>query len=272
MKPRLRVAVLAYHSQDIQGNDYGTNDHVALAEDVRLVARLGLTLVSADRVVAALAGRATIPSPCVAFTCDDGAVTDFDDVDDAVHGRQRSFFNIMASAFGPPSRPLMTSFVIGDPESRRTLELTCLQGRPWLSETWWPRAVATGRWHIGCHSWDHHHPTLGAYAGLAADKAMFRSVDHEAEAARQVGQAVQYIRSRAPNPGDRLFAYPYGNWTDYLANEYLPASAGTLGLSAAFTTQPEVLHDGSDRWKLPRFVCRSDWNTPEGLERILRQL
>lgn len=268
MRP-FRVAVLAYHSQDIQGNDYRDNDHVALAQDLRLIADLRLPLVSARAVADALAGRRELPERCVALTCDDGASLDFLDVVDPVHGLQRGFFQILSERSVDVA---MTSFVIADPEARATLERTCLDGRPWLGEDWWPRAAASGRWHLGCHSWDHQHPTLTDYANLPEDRALFRGVDGYAAAARQIGQAAAYLRRRAANPADCLFAYPYGHWTEYLAREYLPNHRAEHGLIAAFTTAPEILHEQTDPWLLPRFVCRADWKTPEGLAEILRRL
>lgn len=264
-----RAAVLAYHSQDIQGNDYATNDHIALAEDLRRITGMGLPLVSAAMLADALSGRASLPVRCVVLTCDDGADLDFVDVVDEIHGEQRSFFNILADY---DARAIMTSFVIADPAARATLEQTCLNGRPWLSESWWSRAVASGRWHLGCHSWDHQHPSLTAYAALPEERSLFRAVDGYREAAFQVGQAAAYVRARAPNPGDRLFAYPYGHWTEYLAREYLPDRRAEHGLSAAFTTAPEYVHEGSDPWLIPRFVCRADWRSPEQLARILAQI
>jgi peptidoglycan/xylan/chitin deacetylase (PgdA/CDA1 family) len=272
MSRPLRVAVLAYHSQDLQGNDYHDNDHVALAEDLRNIAGLGLPLVPAVAVAEALRGRGVLPPRCVCLTCDDGALPDFADVVDPRHGAQKSFFRLLGEAAGAAGPAVMTSFVIADPEARATLERTCLDGRPWMGEAWWPQAVASGRWHLGCHSWDHQHPSLPAYAGLPAERTEFRGVDGEAEAEAQVGRAAVYLRRRAANPGDRLFAYPYGHWTDYLVRDYLPTRMARHGLIAAFTTRPEILHEASDPWRLPRFVCRADWKTPEDLLTILRQL
>lgn len=272
MNKPMRVAVLAYHSQDIQGNDYHNNDHVALAEDLRLIAGLRLPLVPAVAVAEALAGRMTLPERCVALTCDDGADLDFIDVVDPVHGFQKSFHTVLTEASAEAEPPLMTAFVIADPEARQVLERTCLDGKPWMNEAWWPRAVATGRWHLGCHSWDHQHPSLPPYADLPPERTMFHAVDNLAAAERQIRRAVEYLRHRAANPGDRLFAYPYGNWTDYLVREYLPNHAGQHGLIAAFTTRPEILHEAANPWLLPRYVCRADWKTPEGLATILRQL
>lgn len=272
MSSRFRGAVLAYHSQDIQGNDYHNNDHVALAEDIHLLADLKLPLMSAIAFAEAFVGKAELPERFVVLTCDDGAAPDFVNVVDPVYGPQRSFYNILSEAASQLSDAVMTSFVIADPEARSTLELTCLDGRPWMGDSWWAQAVATGRWHLGCHSWDHQHPTLPDYSLLASERTLFRAVDNEKAAQRQIAEAATYLRQRVPNPGDRLFAYPFGNWTEYLIRDYLPKRMDEHGLLAAFTTQPEVLHEGCDRWLLPRFVCRADWKSPDGLVDILKQL
>lgn len=272
MSNHFRVAVLAYHSQDIQGNEYSENDHVALAEDLNVIAGLALPVVSAWAVAEALAGRYVLPDRCVALTCDDGAALDFRDVIDPVHGFQRSFNRILTDSYGEYETPIMTSFVIASPDARRGLEQSCLDGKAWMDDDWWPDAVASGRWHLGCHSWDHQHPTLPAYSGMVDEKIRFQAVNDVASADLQINNALRYLRERAANPGDRLFAYPYGNWTDYLVQQFLPEQVCHHGLTAAFTTQPEVLHESSNPWLLPRFVCRADWKSPEQLASILRQI
>ena len=58
----MRVPVLAYHSNNISGNDYASNDHVALAEDLRMIQRSGLRIVpqsSTRPVWSAAVGGAT---------------------------------------------------------------------------------------------------------------------------------------------------------------------------------------------------------------------
>ncbi|MGC1818206.1 MAG: polysaccharide deacetylase family protein [Casimicrobiaceae bacterium] len=268
----MAIAVLAYHSQDIGGNDYHVNDHVALEEDVRRIAASGLPVVSAVSVASAIAARSPLPERAVVLTCDDGAMLDFADCEVPGHGVQKGFYRIVRESGIAPRAGRMTSFVIADPKARATLERTCLDGAQWLGEDWWPRAIVDGSWHLGVHSWDHHHPTLARYAGLPPAVAEFRGVDSYAEADRQVSVAARYLRARAANPGDRLFAYPYGNWTDYLAGDYFPHHADEHGMIAAFTTEPEFVHAGSNRWRLPRFVCRLHWRSPEELAAILRRL
>ena len=75
----MRVPVLAYHSNNIAGNDYADNDHVALAHDLRLIHRRGLRIVSLARVVDALLGAAPEASVenAVALSFDDGSWFDW---------------------------------------------------------------------------------------------------------------------------------------------------------------------------------------------------
>ena len=51
----MRVPVLTYHSNNVGGNDYANNDHVALAADLRRIRALGLRIVPLSLVVDNLA-------------------------------------------------------------------------------------------------------------------------------------------------------------------------------------------------------------------------
>ena len=53
----MRVPILTYHSNNISGNDYASNDHVALAADLRLIHDRGLRIVPLARVVDVFARR-----------------------------------------------------------------------------------------------------------------------------------------------------------------------------------------------------------------------
>ena len=80
-----------------------------------------------------------------------------------------------------------------------------------------------------------------------------------------------YLRV-VPNAAARLFAYPYGEFNDFLVRTFLPELAQREPASAplaAFTTQAGYLEAGADRWRLPRFVCGDHWKSPEGLRAIL---
>jgi hypothetical protein len=268
----MAIAVLTYHSQPIEGNDYHDNDHIALAEDLSVAVAAGIRIMSASELAAALFTKAPLPQRAIVLTCDDGADLDFVDRDVPGWGEQRSFYGIVRDREPTLGSIIMTSFVIADPAARATLEHTCLGGAEWLGEAWWPVAVATGSWHLGVHCWDHHHPTLPRYRGAALAQREFRGVLDFDEADLQVRKAADYLRAHAPNPADCLFAYPYGNASRYLAEEYFPLEAHRHRMIAAFTTDPEFVHPGTGHWKIPRFVCRLHWRSQGEFRALLRQL
>ena len=41
----MKVAVLAYHSQNVNGSTYATNDHIALATDLSLIRQRGIPVL-----------------------------------------------------------------------------------------------------------------------------------------------------------------------------------------------------------------------------------
>jgi hypothetical protein len=138
-----------------------------------------------------------------------------------------------------------------------------------MGEHWWPRALASGRMHIGCHSWDHNHPILPAPGADGMARGDFFQVDTAARAASQVDRALEYLAPRLAPHRCRLFAYPYGHAGDYLRGDYLPARGPRLGLIAAFGVQGEPVHAHSDPWHLPRYVCGWHWKDADGLRAIL---
>ncbi len=63
-----------------------------------------------------------------------------------------------------------------------------------------------------------------------------------------------------------VLTYHSGNITgnDYSTNDTI--GHGTI---AAFSSNPGVVTATSDRWKLPRNICGTDWTSPEGLAALL---
>lgn len=268
----MRIAVLTYHSQNIAGNDYVDNDHVALRQDIEQVLKAGIDIVSLRQIADALLGKSVLPSRAIAFSCDDGTDFDFRDLDWPHLGLQQSFAAIVrgfatkypASHVGP-----MTSFVIADPKARNELDNRCLKGLGWMSEDWWQPAVASGIFHIGIHGWDHCHPMLERYSGVDSPRP---DISGYQDAENQVLRAVSYISARAPNPGTALFAFPFGIPSEYLVREYLPDFQARHKLTAAFSTEPATIHRESNRWSLPRYVCGHHWKSPEDFSALLRNL
>ena len=143
----MRVAVLTYHSQNVNGNNYATNDHIALTTDLQLIARTGWQIVSARTLVSALlAGVGTVvPERALVLTCDDGSVLDWDDFEHPSFGPQKGFRNIVQSAIqsglNAPARGAMTSFVIASAQAHAAIDATQHAGIRITEDSWWKRAV-----------------------------------------------------------------------------------------------------------------------------------
>src|SRR5947208_10619227 len=132
----VRIPVLTYHATNVFGNDYGSNDHVALQQDLRAIHALGFTVVPASDVVAALVqGNEHRPERAIVLTMDDGSDFDYRDLPHPTWGMQRSMLNVLRDFHAqlPGAQPALhaTAFVIVSPEARRELDRTCLIGRGW---------------------------------------------------------------------------------------------------------------------------------------------
>ncbi len=266
----MRAAVLCYHSINIHGNQHENNDHVALAEDLRLIHSLGLRIRPLHELVDALDGKADVAGPCVALSFDDGSWFDWHDLAHPTCGIQRSFANILSDFEDRTGQPApATSFVIASPQARATLDRTCMIGKDWWGDEWWMPATRTGRIAIENHSWDHQHETLPHIASGLPGGTFANVLDHAA-ADIQIRQASAYIDALLPQRRTRLFAYPYGESNDYLVNEYLPGFRHEHGLDAAFGTHPEPVTRNSSRWLLGRYVCGHHWSGTDSLRLLLK--
>jgi len=263
--------VLLYHSQNVAGNDYASNDHVALKEDLGLIQQLGLKVIPLSWLVDWLLGKCELNlEKCVCISFDDGVDADVYDLDFPGFGQQRAFVNIMSDfhdEFGPGAQPMLhaTSFVIASHEARAVMDKHSLFGKDWMNEDWWGQDH-DGLLTIANHGWDHEHPDLAHIGGQPAGD--FFSVDSREKADQQIlvaaGQIAKFNRGRWPD----LFAYPYGHVNEYLSGEYFPGHDHHR-TSAAFTTEPCPVTMDSDRWQLGRFVCGRDWLSHTDLEKIL---
>lgn len=265
------IPVLTYHGVNIHRNDYAGNDHLALAADLAMIHDRGLRIVPLADIAAWVRGEVddSVVAGGVGLSFDDGSWFDWHDLDHPACGPQRSLAGILRDftvATGAPAAA--TSFVIVSPHARAVLDRTCLVGRDWWGDDWWPEAVREGVLDVASHSWDHLHPTLETVAHSRNEKGDFTAVDNADDAAAQVDQASGYIERRTGRrPG--LFAYPWGQVPDYLAATYLPERGRERGLSAAFTTEPRAVARDDDPWRLPRYTCGTDWASPAGLAAIL---
>lgn len=271
----MRVPVLTYHSNNISGNDYASNDHVALAEDLRRIWRRGLRIVPLSLVVDVLLGQAppSAVSDAVALSFDDGSWFDWHDMEHPAFGPQRGLAGVLRDFIADTDAAAhATSFVIASPEARATLDRTCLAGQGWWDDGWWREAQREGLIAIESHSWDHNHHTLPRTVQRDQVKGTFRSIDTLADADAEIRQASDWLdRFLAPHRTG-LFAFPYGESNAYLVEDYLPNEQARHRLRAAFGTQPAPVESSSPRWNLPRLVCGAAWASPQELERLLDSL
>jgi len=268
-----RLPILTYHGVNVAGNGYAANDHVALASDLETVDRLGWRIVplpaAIDRWLAGdpdWTGERTL-----AITFDDGTDFDWRDLPHPAHGVQRGLFNILADFRAARSRDAhATTFVVVSRETREHIDRVGLADRGWWTDAWWRDAVASGHAAVASHSWDHNHDLAGHLMGRPRATGTFRTIDRFDLAEDEIARASAHLKRVAPNPGDRLFAYPYGETNDYLVRDYFPSEHERIGVDAAFGDGARPMTADADRWALPRYVCGRDWRSAEEFEALLR--
>lgn len=270
----IRVPVLTYHSHQIGGADYASNDLIAFRDDLRTIDRLGLRIVPAMWVAEWLCGTRSERTlrGAVALTFDDGSSFDFHDLDHPEGGPQRGVIGILrdfAREVGARVRPHVTSFVIASPEVRAELDARCLFGRGWMADDWWRAAQRSGLLAIHNHSWDHNHPAATRTCQREGHTGTFETIATEAECDAEIAAAARAIADRT-GEWPVLFAYPYGTGSRYLVEDYFPRRAARHRSIAAFAGDGGYVTRASCRWTIPRFVCGAHWHEPSGLERILR--
>jgi len=266
------AAILTYHSQNIAGNETGNNDHVALAADLDALHAAGCRFVSLETLIGEVFEGHTrvLDAPLVCLTFDDGCDYDVRSLDFPGHGVQPGMLQIMesfAGRHGKDAQPGLhaTSFVIASPEARRLIDSKSLFGSGHMSDDWWRMADAHPMMAIGNHGWDHNHPDLEEEHYPRGGFEQVASAKHCDE---QVVQAAEYI-ARKTGRKPRFFAYPFGESSTYIREEYFPAHREEHGCLAAIGTDPDVVSATSNRWNLPRFVCGRDWSSPSGLLALL---
>lgn len=275
------IPVLTYHGIHVNGRDYANNDHVALASDLETIHATGWTIRPAAEIVTELRTGALdrLPHRTLALTFDDGSWFDWHDLVHPSFGEQRGFAGILRDfrdRHGVRAQPGLhaTSFVIVSPHAREVLDTTCMIGRGWWTDGWWSEARDEGLVGIASHSWDHRHETLPRKLRYNdnADYGQFRSLADPDECDWQVRQSATYLAELLEGAPEPLFAYPFGDVPDILADDYLPRAGPAIGLEAAFSADPEPITARSNPWRLPRFVFGRDWKSPEALEKLLASL
>ena len=262
-----KVPILTWHATDVAGADHATNDHVAFREDLELLHRLGMRVVPLAVIARALVRHELNSlSGCVGVSLDDGSDFDFHDLPHPTWGVQRSMINILdviRARHGLSAQPSLhvTSFTVVSPEARRVLDSTCMIGCGWWNDSWYAQAERRGIMAVENHSWDHNHASLPATV-TQAPRGRFM-IDDDAGAEAEIGQAARALRSLRGRGGDVLFAYPYGDVSRFVIDDWFPRNGEALGIPAAFSgDNAEPLHAASSRWAIPRFTARYQWKSP----------
>jgi len=274
----LHIPILTYHGVNVLANTYRQNDHLALSADLREINRLGFQIIPLSTIVDWRQGivEDRLPEKCLAITFDDGSWLDFHDLPHPTCGLQRSLFNILRdfrSELDEGAQPGLhaTSFVISSPAAREQLDRNGLIGLGWWGDDWWQTAQESGLMSIQCHSWDHVHEDVETVAQADNIKGDFTKVASFEDCDRQVRQAADYIASVTGGHRPDLFAYPYGQSSDYLAGRYFPEYTSRHGFRAAFTTDPRPVSRSDDIWRLPRFMFGRDWCSVGELAALLER-
>jgi peptidoglycan/xylan/chitin deacetylase (PgdA/CDA1 family) len=163
-------------------------------------------------------------------------------------------------------RARATSFVIASSEARREIAGQALGDAGLMSDSWWSAAQRSGLMDIGTHGWNHVHPAVSEMASRPQLTERFDLIDNEADARQQVDRAFEAIHDKAGGAAGRIFAYPYGQVSEFIATRYLPAQNRIV---AAVAAEPKPVHASSDPWRLPRYVCGHDWKSEDDLRSLL---
>lgn len=275
MPMTLRIPILTYHSLHAPGNDYSSNDHIALEQDLKTIRLHGFTPLPLSKIANWLDSSRhhdLLGTRYVGISFDDGCDHDFVDFSYPGIDTLHSFYTILHTnnqANPGETTASATSFVIASPQARSILDKECIAGRDQWRDEWWKSAQDTGLITIANHSWDHTHACLGFVAQQSQQKGNFYCIDNFHAADMQILQAEWYIKHQLDNQSSGLFAYPYGHHNPFLVDDYFPHHKNTF--NAAFTTGGEYVTQETNRWCIPRFVCGEHWQQSDQLEAILLQ-
>jgi len=265
---RLKANILTYHSQNVFGNGPARNDHHALSADLEALHEAGHRFVPLSFLMKYLAGapEKDEEGPLVCLTFDDGCDFDVRKLEFPPHGMQQSFLAIMETfvkRHGKQAQPQLhaTQFVIANARARQTIDQHSLFGRHQISDDWWKDSTAHPLLDLGNHSWDHNHPDLD---GGAYPRGDFTGVDTLERCQQQITEAGRLI-ARLGGYWPQFFAYPFGESSDYLRQEFFPHHHAEHHCQAALGTTAGSVTENSNRWDLPRFVCGRDWSDPDEL-------
>ena len=233
-------------SQNVAGSDTANNDHVALAADLDAMNAAGCQFVPLSTMIDRVFSGAPLngEAPLLSLTFDDGCDYDVRSLEFPGYGVQPGLLQIMESFIerhGSEAQPGLhaTSFVIASPAARRIIDRTSLFGSS--------------------------HPDLGAGLYARGGFSVVASLEHCQQQVVTAGEFIEVITGSRP----RFFAYPFGESSDYIRDEFFPLHGDEHRCLAAISTDPGLVTSQSNRWNLPRFVCGRDWSNPRELLSVL---
>lgn len=256
--------ILTYHAARLESLTRSGCDVLALAADLECLADMAVPVRPLDVLLNSphLEG--------VAITLDDGSRLDAESHLHPRLGWVPSMVQVLQQARRRLPEVCASSFVIASAEARAAIAagLAETYGDDLMHERWWRSASDSGLLSIENHSWDHNHPLVPCTAQRDNQRGGFLSIETDVEAEQEIAAASAYVY-QAVGRRPRYFAYPFGDVSPFLRDDWLPRRGSALGLEAALTTEPRPLTEGDDRWALPRFVCGRDWQDDVGLERVI---
>ena len=276
-----KAVVVTYHSHRFLGRYCETNDHLALQDNLKMMHAEGFLIIPLHWVVEWLLGEREIPFPkCIAITFDDGCDLDWIDFKHPEQGFAKSFKTILSdfkTEVGDRQPYLQaSSFVIGSPEARKLINDETFSGRDLLTDDWWKEAEQSRLLKICNHSWDHNHQAVSTGCQKDHLRGRFDNIDTFEECQCEIKQSREYIHQKIHPACPDLFAYPYGQSSRYLREEYFPRFQEHHRMMAAFGAAGGYLRKDSPRWDLPRFVCGAPppvgWRSPAELREFLHGL
>lgn len=265
------IPVLTYHANNVNNNSYQGNDHIALREDLGVLHKSGWKAIGLDDLLDWHQGRKSVGDfrRTYAVTFDDGSDFDVRDLEHPVWGVQQSFLSVLREHHDQTGELIRAaSFVIACGRAREQLDKHCLIGCGWWNDHWWAKANESGFYSVESHGWDHLHPVLDEVAqvdGLSGDFSKISTFDDCERQLRHSAQTIEQKSGRRP----RYFAFPWGQFSDYLVGQYLPEHRQDHGYNAAFSTRPSAVYREDNRWCLPRYVCGEDWSSTDSLMELM---
>lgn len=274
----IKIPILVYHSAHVMGDTYGTNDHIALVDDLQVINAMGYKVIPLRWAVKWFLGIKDYIEKSIVITFDDGCDLDWIDFNHPEHGFTKSIKTILTEfkaevGNGQPYLQAST-FVIASPIARRQIDDIAYRGSCILNDLWWKSAEESGILKIYNHSWDHNHACVRDVCQKDSVRSSFANIDTYQECQCEVQRAAEYISRRIHPSWPEFFAYPYGQSSDYIKEIYFPEFTGVHKTIAAVGSSGGYLTKDSFRWDLPRFVCGNmppfGWRSTEELMEILR--